>query len=50
MYKKHGGFKAFEKAVKEMKPDEVTEVVKASGLRGARRGGLSYGSEVVIYR
>ncbi len=40
VYKKHGGFKAFEKAVKEMKPEEVTEVVKASGLRG--RGGAGF--------
>lgn len=40
VYQQHGGFKAFEKAVKEMKPEEVTEVVKASGLRG--RGGAGF--------
>jgi len=40
VYQKHGGFKSFEKAVKEMKPEEVTEVVKASGLRG--RGGAGF--------
>ena len=40
VYKKHGGFKAFEQAVKKMKPTEVTDVVKASGLRG--RGGAGF--------
>ena len=32
-YKKVGGFKALKKALK-MKPEELVEVVKASGLRG----------------
>ena len=40
VYKKHGGFGAFEKAVTTMKPQEVTDVVKASGLRG--RGGAGF--------
>jgi len=40
VYKKHGGFKAFKKAVTEMKPQEVTDAVKASGLRG--RGGAGF--------
>ncbi len=40
VYQKNGGFKAFEQAVKKMKPTEVTEVVKASGLRG--RGGAGF--------
>lgn len=40
VYKKNGGFQALEKAVKEMKPQEVVEVVKASGLRG--RGGAGF--------
>jgi NADH-quinone oxidoreductase subunit F len=39
-YREHGGFEAFEKAVRTMKPEEVTEVVKASGLRG--RGGAGF--------
>lgn len=39
-YKKHGGFAAFKKAVTGMKPGEVTDVVKASGLRG--RGGAGF--------
>jgi NADH-quinone oxidoreductase subunit F len=39
-YRKHGGFRAFEKAVKTMQPGEVTDVVKASGLRG--RGGAGF--------
>ena len=37
IYRKNGGFDAFQKAVKTMKPEEVTGIVKASGLRG--RGG-----------
>ncbi len=40
VYRKNGGFQAFEKAVKTMKPQEVIEVVKASGLRG--RGGAGF--------
>lgn len=39
VYKQNGGFKAFEQAVK-MKPAEVTDVVKNSGLRG--RGGAGF--------
>ncbi len=40
VYKKNGGFQAFEQAVKKMKPAEVTDAVKASGLRG--RGGAGF--------
>ncbi len=40
VYKKNGGFEAFKKAVTGMKPQEVTDVVKASGLRG--RGGAGF--------
>ncbi len=39
-YKKSGGFEAFKKAVTSMKPQEVTDAVKASGLRG--RGGAGF--------
>ncbi len=40
VYRKHGGYKAFEKAVREMSPQEVIDEVKASGLRG--RGGAGF--------
>ncbi len=40
VYKKNGGFEAFQKAVTMMKPNEVTDMVKASGLRG--RGGAGF--------
>lgn len=40
VYKKNGGFEAFEKVVKTMKPAEITDIVKASGLRG--RGGAGF--------
>ena len=40
VYQKNGGFEAFQKAVAAMKPNEVTDVVKASGLRG--RGGAGF--------
>jgi NADH-quinone oxidoreductase subunit F len=40
VYKKNGGFSAFKKAVTKMQPNEVTEVVKNSGLRG--RGGAGF--------
>ncbi len=40
VYKKHGGFQALEKAVTSMQPGQITEEVKASGLRG--RGGAGF--------
>ncbi|MGD8404112.1 MAG: NADH-quinone oxidoreductase subunit NuoF [Anaerolineales bacterium] len=40
IYKENGGFKAFEDVVKKMKPEEVTGIVKDSGLRG--RGGAGF--------
>ena len=40
VYRSHGGFAAFEKAVTSMKPAEVTDEVFASGLRG--RGGAGF--------
>ena len=40
IYRQYDGFQAFYKAVTSMSPDEVTEVVKASGLRG--RGGAGF--------
>lgn len=40
VYRQHEGYQAFHKAVTAMQPGEVTEVVKASGLRG--RGGAGF--------
>lgn len=40
VYRKHGGYEAVEKALKTMSPDEITEHVKTSGLRG--RGGAGF--------
>ncbi|MGE5223540.1 MAG: SLBB domain-containing protein, partial [Omnitrophica WOR_2 bacterium] len=40
VYRQNQGFEAFRKAVTSMQPDEVTDVVKASGLRG--RGGAGF--------
>jgi NADH-quinone oxidoreductase subunit F len=40
VYRRIGGFEAFRKAVTTMQPNEVIEVVKASGLRG--RGGAGF--------
>ncbi len=40
VYRQNRGFEAFRKAVTSMTPDETTEVVKASGLRG--RGGAGF--------
>lgn len=39
VYRAHGGYKALEKALR-MKPDELVEEVKKSGLRG--RGGAGF--------
>ena len=40
VYKKNGGFDALKKAVSKMQPNEVTDMVKNSGLRG--RGGAGF--------
>jgi NADH-quinone oxidoreductase subunit F len=40
VFMKHGGYSAVKKALKGMTPDEVTEEVKKSGLRG--RGGAGF--------
>ena len=39
-YRANGGYKAAEKALREMKPEEIVELVKSSGLRG--RGGAGF--------
>lgn len=40
VYRQHGGYASVEKAIKSMKPEEVVEEVKKSGLRG--RGGAGF--------
>jgi len=40
IYRQNKGFETFQRAVTGLKPDEVTEIVKASGLRG--RGGAGF--------
>lgn len=40
VYRQKGGYRAVEKAVKSMSPDDVVEEVKKSGLRG--RGGAGF--------
>jgi len=40
VYRQNGGYASVEKALKSMTPDEITEEVKTSGLRG--RGGAGF--------
>jgi len=40
VYRKHGGFKTLERVVSSMQPQEVLDLVRASGLRG--RGGAGF--------
>ncbi len=40
VYRKEGGYQCVEKALKQMTPDQVTDEVKKSGLRG--RGGAGF--------
>ncbi len=40
VYRKHGGFEAWRKALTALRPEEVTQIVKDSGLRG--RGGAGF--------
>jgi NADH-quinone oxidoreductase subunit F len=49
-YLQHGGFVAFRKCLAEKSPDEVVEMVQASGLRGRGGGGFSTGQKWAITR
>jgi NADH-quinone oxidoreductase subunit F len=40
IYESMGGYRGLAKALRELKPDEITEIVKMSGLRG--RGGAGF--------
>ncbi|MET0642766.1 MAG: NADH-quinone oxidoreductase subunit F, partial [Candidatus Binatia bacterium] len=40
VYRSRGGYRAWEKVVQSMKPEQLIEEVKASGLRG--RGGAGF--------
>ncbi|HEY2649603.1 MAG TPA: NADH-quinone oxidoreductase subunit NuoF [Puia sp.] len=40
VYRREGGYQSVEKAIKQMTPDQVTDEVKKSGLRG--RGGAGF--------
>ena len=44
-YKKNKGYEAAEKALQSMKPEDVLEEVKASGLRGRGGAGFSTGTK-----
>ena len=44
-YRKLGGYKAIEKAFKQMKPDELLGELEASGLRGRGGAGFSMGKK-----
>src|SRR5262245_22329294 len=45
VYRDTGGYQALRKAVCEMSPDEVIDLVKASGLRGRGGAGFSTGTK-----
>src|SRR6266540_5269011 len=40
VYEREGGYQAIRKALRELSPNDVTEMVKKSGLRG--RGGAGF--------
>jgi NADH-quinone oxidoreductase subunit F len=42
VYKKNGGYRSVEKALKSMSPDDVVEEVKKSGLRGRGGAGMKW--------
>ncbi|MEI9934679.1 MAG: hypothetical protein WDM71_07450 [Ferruginibacter sp.] len=46
VYRREGGYRSVEKALKTLSPDAVTEEVKKSGLRGRGGAGFSYGNEM----
>ncbi len=40
VYRKHGGYEALAKALKEYQPEDIVDLVKKSGLRGRGGAGL----------
>ncbi len=48
-YERFGGYTAARKALTEMTPDDVIEVVKTAGPAGSRGRGLPGGHEVVVH-
>ena len=50
VYRQNGGYASVEKALKQMTPDEVTEEVKTSGIRGRGGAGFPVGNEMELYR
>ncbi len=50
VYKKNGGFEAFTNAVKNMKPADVTQIVKDFGSARPRRRRFPDRHEVVVHR
>lgn len=49
-YIRHNGFNALEKTIKNYSPEEVTDLITESGLRGRGGGGFSTGEKWAIVR
>lgn len=49
-YKRLGGFKAFEKCLKEYSPEQIIETIEKSGLRGRGGGGFATATKWKIVR
>jgi NADH-quinone oxidoreductase subunit F len=45
VYKRRGGYRALERAVRELDPDQIIEEIEASGLRGRGGAGFSMGKK-----
>ena len=49
VYRQRGGYKQWERAVRELKPADVLDLSREVGLAGSRRRSISHRSKMVVF-